>query len=482
MRGFIISLIHFSFSILAASAVWSATFNVSNPTEFQAALTTAQSNGEDDTINVAPGTYNITSILTYTTNDGDGSLTIQAQDIKNKPILDGQNNVSHLHIHNDDDNDKTGDEGQKITIKGLIFKRGRYGGGIHVETGKADILIENSEFIENLQEGGGGVTAISDSGTITIRNNIFTKNGALGGGGVYAGTGSGTIKLLDNTFSENTADLYAGGAFLQTESGTINIRGNTFSQNTAKRNAGGLYVDSYSGLIELDGNVFSGNSALGDGSTEPNGGGGALLSANQWMVIMTNNIFYENHATDYAGGAAGVTSAGYLVITNNTFYGNTAGNKAGGLLGWLESDSSHMIIYNNIVYSNSAGGNDGDDIYVESDKDGNGTGAEVKLKNNDLTGNANFNTAQSEDLLITDTDKYSHANNIQENPLFKDPAKGNLHIKRASPCRNAGSNSALGLPSKDFDGQSRIIGGTVDIGADEYKPAEPWIPMLLLGD
>ena len=36
-----------------------ANFNVNNPTEFQTALTTAQANGENDTINVAAGTYNV---------------------------------------------------------------------------------------------------------------------------------------------------------------------------------------------------------------------------------------------------------------------------------------------------------------------------------------------------------------------------------------------------------------------------------------
>lgn len=43
-----------------------AEFNVSNLTDFQSALTTAQSNGEDDIINVAPGLYTLDATLTYT--------------------------------------------------------------------------------------------------------------------------------------------------------------------------------------------------------------------------------------------------------------------------------------------------------------------------------------------------------------------------------------------------------------------------------
>ena len=40
------------------------TFDVSNPAEFQTALNTTIDNGEHDTINVAVGTYTITTTLT----------------------------------------------------------------------------------------------------------------------------------------------------------------------------------------------------------------------------------------------------------------------------------------------------------------------------------------------------------------------------------------------------------------------------------
>ncbi|MCC6484011.1 MAG: hypothetical protein IT209_04110, partial [Armatimonadetes bacterium] len=58
---------------------------------------------------------------------------------------------------------------------------------------------------------------------------------------------------------------------------------------------------------------------------------------------------------------------------------------------------------------------------------------------------------------------------ISADPLFADRANGDFHLQSASPCIDAGLDSAV--PSwllTDMDGQPRISGLHVDIGADEY--------------
>ncbi|MHC4203470.1 MAG: outer membrane protein assembly factor BamB family protein [Planctomycetota bacterium] len=61
--------------------------------------------------------------------------------------------------------------------------------------------------------------------------------------------------------------------------------------------------------------------------------------------------------------------------------------------------------------------------------------------------------------------------NINQNPLFVlsavDLEKGDYHLLPDSPCVNAGEPELVDSDKLDMDGQSRLLGGRIDIGADE---------------
>ena len=129
-------------------------------------------------------------------------------------------------------------------------------------------------------------------------------------------------------------------------------------------------------------------------------------------------------------------------------------------------DNATINVYNNIIRNNTAnnGGNDGDDLYVYTDGNHNGTGATLNLYNNDLGSNSDFTSGQSEDFVITVLGTYNQAGNITDDPMLT----GDFHLSAGSPAINTGLNSAPEIPTTDFEGDNRIINTTVDIGADEY--------------
>jgi hypothetical protein len=439
----------FSF-IFWAGGVWGAPEPVplytcvTNATELQNALTTAGSNSRADVIQVVQGTY--TGNFTYSSSQvyriellggytaaGCATREVNPADT----ILDGNNTGKALDLSNTN--------GGSVRVEGFTIRHGN-----------------------SLGSGGGGIavntySASGTAGTITLINNTISENTASYGGGLYANSSSntgvaGNVTIENNTISGNTANNnWGGGGVVYSSSstgtaGTITLTNNTISGNTVIGNfgGGGLYVDAYSdvGTAGAGALIFTSNTITGNTA----GGGGGVYaetrsaSGTAGTVTFTNNIIAGNSATPgssggvyaYSGSTTG--TGGTVTYTNNTITGNIA-SSGGGIL--LNKFGNTINFYNNIVWGNTAGG----DIYLS------GSTGTTNGFNNDYT-----NISGSWD---------NSGGNIDADPLFVDASVHNYRLSSTSPCIDAGNNSAPGLPSTDIDGDTRIINGTVDIGAYE---------------
>ena len=365
------------------------------------------------------------------------------------------------------------------------------GGGAYIRTTGGDANLGNNTFTGNESTlGNGGGAYVDASNNANLTDNNFSGNRARGkGSGIAVFTG-GDVNLDGNSFNNNFHPYYSsllynegGGAYVSA-SNNANLTDNNFTNNRAGNKGGGAVVFAGDDA-NLDGNSFSSNRArfgsgvYADNATLTNniiyGNSGAIRGGGAYVsnATLINNTIYNNTAY-YGGGVYVYGDVNDAFMTNNTIYGNTAGGLGGGVYTVLSNNSAQAHIYNNVIWGNTAnmGGNDGDDFYADTDGNGDGLGSPINIFNNNFGSNSKFSTAQSEDFVITDTDNYIHGNNLKEDPMFTDPTNGDFHLQLNSPVINRGNNNAPALPATDFEGDQRIIGGVVDMGADE----SPYIP------
>ncbi len=344
------------------------------------------------------------------------------------------------------------------------------GGGVHIiassapDTRPAAVvwLIGNAIADNELVHGqsGAGVAIKSTayrfqdvSEAVVLKENTITGNKAQGQGGetnddnFYGPLGGGAwiesqcekgpgapVVLERNVVEDNTA-AFGGGLAVQTyasssgKAGDIRLMVNTVRGNKATVNGGGLYANT----------VSCSSSSCGAGT-----------------ILLTNNMVIENISDMNSGGAYVAMStpakAGHILVTNNTFADNLAGHHGGGLNVQGVDSSTVIDVYNNILWGNSAT-----------------NGADITLG---CTGVFNgFNN----DYAVIEGNWTHQGGNIAGDPLFT--GGSDYHITCFSPCKNAATTQAPGLPQTDYDGDHRVIGGAPDMGADElqcffYPP--PW--------
>jgi len=247
------------------------------------------------------------------------------------------------------------------------------------------------------------------------------------------------------------------------------------------------------------------------------GGGGVNLCVGKGVVT---NCTINGNMAHFGGGVFCRTES---IIKNCNIYGNFA-NWGGGVVNWLDGTIQNCIINRNtasgfgggycgngivlncIISSNSA--SNGGGIFIEldgiirnciiNDNSANsgggvffnitGTVQNCTISRNTATGNGGGtyygavnnciiwdNSASSGSNFYGSTINYSCSyplpsgeGNIFDNPQFV--SVSNFHLQATSPCRNAGTNLPYVYNTTDLDGNPRLVGDRVDMGAYEFVP------------
>ena len=273
-------------------------------------------------------------------------------------------------------------------------------------------------------DSGGGVF-VYPSSTLTVEDSVIFDNEALGGGGGVALSGG------------------LSGAWLT-------ARNTAWEQNRANSTLGGaLYCfNSTATLVDCR---LAGNDAWN---------GGAVY-ASDTNLTMVNALVTGNRATAGVpatgrGGGVYATGSGTMTLVNGTFSGNLSAEGGGAIhAGMFLLEMSNCVAWNNSALGSTAHPNA---------SIGGVTTFLLNIRNNlmqnlDLTsdgpGNFDGTLASNDPLFATPL-----------SPASAPSTLGDFHLQSTSPILHAGDNAAVSEPT-DLDGNPRILGPAVDLGAYE---------------
>jgi len=352
------------------------------------------------------------------------------------------------------------------------------GGGVYLTGGTtflADSLVSGNQTGKSNQ--GGGVY-IYWTGHIT--NSIIANNRAKLGGGVATKTGSTSFdpaapSILDCVISNNVANVLVGEILAGQGGGILSsnfilVDGCTVTHNLADR----ITSSAYGGGIMLGNGSIVRDCTVAYNTVVGYGGGIAVGGA----LNMVTNCFIHNNT---GGNGGGVYTSGGLVVNSTVVSNNTAAFVQGGTF-------RNCLIANNTSGIRPFSGDGG--VYQNCTITGNGYGLDIGyndvfaitsivenciLYDNGSSG-INYTMGSAAGIVLTNTCTLPQASglydtgNITNNPLFAAAADGNYRLTRRSPCVNTGTNQLWMTGAVDLDGEPRLVGTTVDMGAYEFPP------------
>jgi predicted outer membrane repeat protein len=310
------------------------------------AITTANSNGEDDTISLAAnGSY----VLITTDNTPDGF------EFNGLPVITGDNghtltlagNGATIARSNADGTPEfriVDLDGATVEMSGLTLTNGRADNdGGAIRSMESELVLTDCTLADNYSgESGGGVSSLigftnpDPTSALTLVRCTFERNFAEDNGGGVVGAVVTQVTVSHCIFRDNIA--YSGEFESDTFGGAMALVG---------------IPDLFPGAVAITDCLFSGNKADPDASASVRAHtGGALALMDLEDVTMTRCTFTDNSVLgDSEGGAIGTRGAGTFTVRDSIFHNNTSETFGGAIL-----NSGDMLIENCTFAGNSSGG------------------------------------------------------------------------------------------------------------------------------
>lgn len=429
--------------------VYAAVFNIasSDVAGLINAINTANSNGQENTINMAAGTYTLVAVDNNT--DGPNGLPSITSNITingagaNTTIIERASTstppfrIIHVAATGTLTLDKLTIRGGVAAVTGEPFEE-ETGGGILNQGGTLN--INDSNITDNLtafgSPGGGGISNLN-GGTVTITNSTISGNRADSsscGGIINEGQMTITKSIIDGNIGE-----VVGGICNDSE---MTVNNSSISGNFGERDAGIMNA----GDMTIINSTISNNNSLAVGPGGIDNGGN--------LTIINSTI--ANNGCTCVGriDGGGISNGGVANIINTTIVNNNA--EAMGVGGIFNRTEATVELQNAMVALNTEGLNGklksdcgGQITSLGNNIIGDSTGCTITLQSSDLTGDPGLDS-------------------FIDNGT---PGNGHFPLLSRSQAINAGNNAvclAKPILATDQIGDPRV--GICDIGSIEFEP------------
>jgi predicted outer membrane repeat protein len=327
--------------LLSGQIVRAATFNTPcDAAQLAADITTANTNNQPDTINLAEDCLYTLAATLVIANDGVGNtLTING----NGAIFNGSDSIRVLEVNS----------GANLMMREVHIEEG---------FGVCALCLPNAGFVAGIwndgtleivdgsvrdSHAGSNAGGIYSGGSLTLTNVVISGNSASVGGGLYIG--GGTVIIHDSIIEANTA---SGAGGIYNFGGNITIDNSVIALNTAFE--GGGFANEMNGIVNITNSIFYGNTAV---ENETSGGNGGAI-VNYATLSLTNSTLSQNSATQFGGAIYSSSSlpenGAVTTFSNVTIANNTAGVNGSGIYNNMNSTFS---IANSIIASSGTAAN-----------------------------------------------------------------------------------------------------------------------------